>query len=523
MSRIKHAQVVLASALLCVGFAVAQTERGDEQRRIREIHVVIGPVYTEEQAESSSWEAFVNRSHILTRESVIRTKLLFDEGDVLDEELLAASERQLRRFKFLNASEIKVIPIDEQTVDVEVRTKDAWSLEPGANFEGGGGLAKVSAHLIEFNLLGYGKKLFAEGVYENDVGTTWKFGYSDYQLFGSRWVGNARYTSGPLIESFLVQARKPLYSLDSEWSYGGSVSKADSIIRLFEDGDESSRLAKDQTQLSTFVKRSFGPRFRKKNLTLKLKYLKADYSALGEQTTTPLPPDQENLTPTIGVSTGNTSFAKNSYIDKMGIVEDQWLGQNYGGSFGYGIPLGDSIELWDLGVFYFNNRSFSHQQLLRFYSAVSSEVTRNKFVNVKARYYKKFKGHTLATHYRMNLGYDLDSSRQFQLGADSGLRGYPARAFAGDSLALINLEDRQFWGEFQLGPKIALGTVVFVDTGNVWQRNEDFSLSDLNWSAGFGFRIGMSNLPKQPIGRIDFGWPIGESGFALTVGAEQQF
>jgi hypothetical protein len=90
---------------------------------------------------------------------------------------------------------------------------------------------------------------------------------------------------------------------------------------------------------------------------------------------------------------------------------------------------------------------------------------------------------------------------------------------------LMNIEDRQFWGNTSmLGPKLAIGTVVFVDAGNVWEEEEGVDLGELNWSTGFGFRIGVLNLPGQPIVRVDLGWAIAsESSFALTVGAEQHF
>jgi hypothetical protein len=371
--------------------------------------------------------------------------------------------------------------------------------------------------------LGFGKKLFGEAVYENDVGTTWKFGYSDYQLFNSRWVGNAKYTKGPLIESYFAQARLPLYSPDSEWSYGGSAYKGDTIIRLFEDGEESSRFAKDQFQATSFLKRSFGPRFQKTNLTFQLKYMKADFTTLGSATTTPPPPDQANVTPAVGIGKQNIDWVKNSYIDKMGITEDDWLGLTYGGKVGYGIPVGDGFDLWDVQTYVVKHIAFAHEQLLYLNAAVDSEVVRNTFVKAGAKYYKKFSRHTLAMRFSNNFGFEVDSSRQLQLGADSGLRGYPARAFTGEKLILMNLEDRQFWGSVSMGPKIAIGTVVFVDAGNVWKEDENIDLNDLNWSTGFGVRLGMSNLPKQPIVRVDLGWAIGEDSFAVTVGAEQHF
>ena len=515
---------------MCPALANAQNEQNeqvesvDEQRRIREIRIDIAPIYTEEEAEGSSWKSFTNDYHIQTRESVIRTQLVFKEGEVLDMVLVESSERSLRRFKFLNKAEIVVVPVDDQTVDVEVRVKDAWSLEPGMNVKGGGDLYNISAHLIEFNLLGYGKKLFAEAIYESDVGTTAKFGYSDPQLFNSRWAGNATYTNGPYIEAFQMGARLPLYSPDSKWSYGATAFKSDSVIRLFDEGEEVSRFAKSQSQLSSFMKRSFGPRYQKTNLTLSINYKEADYSTLGTETTTPPPQDEANLTPAIGLSTEDVKFVKNSYINKMGRTEDNWVGLRYGGKVGYGIPLEDGFELWNVSTFISNNIAMAHKQMAYLSAAVNSEVVRNTVMGLNARYYKNFSKHTVSTRFKSTLGYELDTSRQFTLGADSGLRGYPARAFSGDKLVLINLEDRQYWGEVSMGPEFTLGTIVFVDAGNVWKRDEDIDIDGLNWSTGFGFRIGMSNLPGQPIVRVDLGWALtGEDNFALTVGAEQQF
>jgi len=526
LRQLQQALILPVSLLMCASLVYAQTEPDGEQRRIRQIRLYIADPYTEEQAEESSWAGFTNRFHITTRESVVRTQLLFKEGDVLDEELLKSSERSLRGFKFLNSAEVSVVPVDEHSVDVEVHTRDAWSLTPGLDIKGGGGLSTVSVHLMELNLLGYGKKLFVEATEESDVGTTMKYGYSDYQLFNTRWITTATYRNGPLIESFLIQARLPLYSPDSKWAYGTSAYKGDSIVRRFEDGEESDRFAKEQVQLDGYVKRSFGERFKKTTLKIALNYKKADYSTLGSATTEPPPPDQANVTPSVSLDKENIKWDKFTYINKMGITEDYWLGLRYGGKLGYGIPVEDGFELWDTRLHASNNTIFAHKQLLKLKGNVSSEVVRNTIVTGSARYYKKFSGHTVATRLSTKLGYELDSSKQFTLGADSGLRGYPARQFTGERLLLMNLEDRQFWGSVAVGPKVEVGTVLFVDAGNVWKEEQEADLDDMNWSTGFGFRLGFSNMPKQPIFRIDFGWSIGsedDNNFAVTVGQEQQF
>ena len=516
---------LLMVLLLSTGLAFAQPASDKESRRIRAIRFYISDIYTEDQALESSWAEFVNRFHITTRESVIRNQILFKEGDVLDKDLVEQSERKLRQFAFLNKAQIEVIPVDDRSVDIEIRTRDAWSLVPGISIKGGGGLATGTVKLEELNLLGYGKKAFVEGIYESDVGWTAKFGYRDSQLFNSRWIASATYTNGPLVESLFLGAARPLYSIDTKWAYGGAFFKTDQVIRLFEAGEESSRFAKDQILVQGYMKRSFGKRFQKTNVKLELKYLKKDFSTLGSATTVPPPEDQANVTPSIRISKqGNVRWQEFTYLNKMGLTEDNRLGSSYGGHVGYGIPVEDGFELWDVGGFFSNDTSFKYKQLLKTMLSINSEVVRNTTALVNLRYYKKFSRHTVATRFKANFGWELDSSRQFTLGADSGLRGYPARQFTGERLMLLNLEDRQFWGDFSLGPKFALGTVIFVDAGNVWKETDDVDLNDLNWSAGAGLRLGWSNLPKQPILRVDCGWAIaGSDDFAVTIGMEQHF
>ena len=521
-----QALILLAVLLLSAGLVFAQPAPDGETRRIREIRLFISDVYSEEEAQESSLAKYVNKYHITTRESVIRNQILFKEGDVLDKDLVEQSERKLRRFQFLNKAQIEVVPVDDQRVDIEIRTQDAWSLVPGLNFGGGGDLYTINVLMQELNLFGTGKKAFVEGIYESDLDDwTFRLGYRDPQVFNSRWVGSVTYTTGPLTESFFVAASRPLYSIDAKWSFGGHVYTADQIIRRFENGDESSRFEKDQITVHGFVKRSFGERFKKTNVKFSVGYLKKDFSPLGSATTEPIPEDQANVTPAIKISKTSTgSFKEVTYINKMGLTEDIWLGHSYGANVGYGIPVENGFELWDVGGFYSSSVSFKYKQQLKTVLNLSSEVVRNTIAIASLRYYKKFSWHTVATRFKLNYGWELDSTRQFTLGADSGLRGYPARQFTGERLMLFNLEDRQFWGDYSLGPKFALGTVVFVDAGNVWKETEDVDLNDLNWSAGAGLRLGWSNLPKQPILRIDFGWGLGGSDdFAVTVGMEQHF
>ena len=74
---------------------VAQDDSQDLYgRHIRHISLQQSNVFPDE--EESTFESMANSLHIVTREGVIRGRLLFEEGDVLDEELLHQSKRRLR-------------------------------------------------------------------------------------------------------------------------------------------------------------------------------------------------------------------------------------------------------------------------------------------------------------------------------------------------------------------------------------------------------------------------------------------
>ena len=83
----------LLVTLGCPALAAAQENALPPQRAIREISNTAEPIYPEETTARSSFKAFVVRNHPPTREWVVRNELLFKEGDILDKDLLVASER----------------------------------------------------------------------------------------------------------------------------------------------------------------------------------------------------------------------------------------------------------------------------------------------------------------------------------------------------------------------------------------------------------------------------------------------
>jgi hypothetical protein len=86
--------------------------------------------------ENYGFYPLVNKLHIQTRPSVIRRGLLFRSGERVSVRVIEESERLLRSNHFLYDVSIQPIAYRDGVVDVEVRTRDTWSLEPGGSFSG---------------------------------------------------------------------------------------------------------------------------------------------------------------------------------------------------------------------------------------------------------------------------------------------------------------------------------------------------------------------------------------------------
>ena len=100
--------------------------------------------------------AGLNRLHWQTRESVIKSQLLFEVGSTLSPAALAESARLLRSRPYLMEASIKVRNPCGSEVDVEVTSHDAWSLTPRLALNRSGGNSKTGFGVREKNLLALG-------------------------------------------------------------------------------------------------------------------------------------------------------------------------------------------------------------------------------------------------------------------------------------------------------------------------------------------------------------------------------
>ncbi|HEX9654823.1 MAG TPA: BamA/TamA family outer membrane protein [bacterium] len=464
---------------------------------------------------------WANTLHIVTRERVIQKTLLFKAGDVLDPELLEESERKLRQLSYLGDAKISIENQDTDSVDIKVVTRDQWSTVLSLILSRGGGRTVLGGALEEFNLLGYGKQIYSEVNHEPE-GITYRARYRDPQLLDSRWTTQENLISGPFIKVFAGQVVRPFYALDTRWAGGIFGDLTDETIRLFSRGEEVSRLRLQSASAQVLVGRALGGRFNKTRVQLSYRYQNRDFSDFGELTSTPLPDDELLHTITSTLSLENVSFVEEKQLDNFQRTEDITLGNLTTISVGRsGLPIPEGVKRFEVSLRRREAQRFFGKHYVVAIAAVQSLFDKDTIASLRLQYYNKaFPSQTVALNFEFDYGIDLETSRQFILGGDTGLRGYPAREFTGDKRLRVNIEDRIFTPINVL--TVALGGVLFFDAGTVWDESVD--LSELNYSIGFGIRLGYTRSPNSRVGRIDFAWPLHRGGgFGVAIGVDQQF
>ncbi len=111
----------------------------------------------------NEYKYFLNKTHLKTREYIIKNYLLIEENDSLVPMKVSESERIIRQLPYIYDARIVVIPVSNTEVDIMVITKDIYSLGLMAEIHGYN-VGKIS--LFDKNLLGFGHELEFETPYD---------------------------------------------------------------------------------------------------------------------------------------------------------------------------------------------------------------------------------------------------------------------------------------------------------------------------------------------------------------------
>lgn len=487
---------------------------------VGEIRIVPMDVFdTSDPAENYALFRLANRLHIQTREGVIRRAILFRSGEPVSLRLIEETERLLRGRAYLYDVSLRPVAVRDGVVDIEVVTRDAWTLSAGAGVSTSGGERSSSFELSDDNLLGTGTRLAFQR--NNDVDrSSSSIEYANDRVFGTRASVAASHASNSDGQRSAVSVVRPFYALDARWTAGVAASSDDRVDALYQAGDIASQYRLKHTQAQVFGGWSRGEVDGwVQRHTLGWSASRVRYSVEPGLVAPPaLPEDDRRVGP---------------YL-RYDLIEDRVereLNRNLIGRpefFQLGLFVGVQVN-WD-------GRAFgADRDALRYSAAISrgfaprpgdtliaraawsGEVLRDgvggQSLSAGAQYYRPqskrrlFYG-SLAADALIRPGV----TDQLVLGGDNGLRGYPLRYQSGARRVLLTAEQR-FYTDVYLWRLFRLGGAAFVDVGRAWggalsNTTNPGWLSDL----GFGLRIVSERSSFGTVVHVDVALPLNRNG-----------
>lgn len=468
---------------------------------------------TDTPEENKSFFRLANQLHIKTREATVAQQLLFQSGDIYSHKKLAESERLLRSRRYLFEVKIRPVAYRDGCVDIEVMTRDVWSLNPNFTLGRRGGANTVGIGVEELNLFGYGK--FVSLSVRSDVDRdTVSLAYQDPQLFGSRWTlasGYGRSNDG-YAKSFALQ--RPFYALDTTWSAGARWRDEKRIERTYSLGVEAERyevLQRDSTVFMGWSRGQIGDWVTR--FTTGFAYTEDSVTRISGNTSgnQSAAPDTSRLAyPWLGIQVLQDDFQTLQNFDQIGRTEDINLGwqasaqlgvatKSFGsdrdavlvvGTLSRGVKLGErTIALFDANLT----------------AQIASSREDIAFLGTGARYYFRQSPQYLLF---ANLRVDASTNTGLTLGGENGLRGYPQRYQTGQGRWLFSTEQRVFtdWYPLRLA---RVGGAVFFDVGRTWGKTLfPAAQRGVVADAGFGLRLGNARLGFNNVIHIDLAFPI---------------
>ncbi len=456
-----------------------------------------------------------NRLHIRTRPRVIERQLLFRPGDPYNPRLLAESERILRSNSYLYDARIRPAEVRDGRVDVDVSTRDVWTLQPGFSFQRSGGQNTTGVDLKEKNFLGLGSSLSIASKSTPDRRTA-SAEFSDDHLFGTRLRTDVLFASNSDGHQRTFFLERPFYALDARWSATGlfdQVERVDTLVGTvtvassFETKKKTINVAGGWSRglINGWVWRFF----------LGGKRDESRFSpAPGTTTTAPVPADRVLVYPYAGFEILQDEYEIAKNRDQIQRTEDFFLGWRFRASVGYAFPsLGADRHATPFAASFGKGVELGDRWTVTGAAAADGRVengaARDARLSAEGRVYLEWSEAWLSFATVTGSRFvSPDGDHQLNLGGDTGLRGYPMRYQAGDRMFLATVEQRYFsnWYPFRL---FRVGGAVFFDIGRAWGGDvAGLPAPGRLRDAGLGLRIGNVRSGLANVIHVDVAFPL---------------
>ena len=504
-----------------------------EGARIGVVEVQVDDVFDPTNPKESGWfYRTANRIHIESKETTIRSQLLFKSGDRFNPNILQETARNLRARNYLADATVSVTRYDPETktVDVLVRVRDHWTLNPGVSFSHTGGYSRSGFQVDESNLLGSGKAISV--AYDQNVDrNSLSLSYVDPNLYSSRWELRAGYQQASDGGLHRISLTRPFYSLDTRWSASFEIADQQKTDYKFSQGvvvDQYQTKANTWTaqggwSTGLYANRGGSTQWVQRwslGVTQNQKHFAPD-AVLG---TKELPADQNSRYPWLGLNWFEDRYVQLRHRDQIDRAEDVYMGRALLMQAGYAAkslgadynalvlqlklqatyqPLEQHIVYWDVGL-------DGRQQSDRWQGIVWGGNLRYDWQQNRERILVIKLAYAGLVH--------PDDSQQLYLGSDEGLRGYPLRYRSGQQRATLVMEQRAYT-DWQVLRLLSVGAAAFADVGYINGDVAESTTQKIYSDVGLGLRLGNIRSSGGEVFHLDLAYPIN----APSVNRKWQF
>jgi hypothetical protein len=497
--------------------------RGTSEQKIRVGHVTVhaGSLFSSSESARGGFYRVANfLLHAQTPEPLLRSFLLFHEGEPFDETRLRESERNLRALDFVKSASIMESAPHDGVVDVTVTTEDEFTTDANVDFSNDGGRSLYDLDVTQKDLFGTGAEADVRVANLRERRT------QSLELLHPALLG--AYTNADLLlahssdggeEKLAIE--RPLFSYTTPYTFAASLDQLKQDSRVYELGSVASlfRQRHREATLSYGSVLAASP-----GMAIRL-LAGIDFVSDAFQPRQGLAPDDRNFKFfESGIDSQFFDFIKLDHVD-LGMREQDF---NLGAHFSIAGGVTPSRVLR-----FRSDNSFGHRfgarafVLTRLTATVREHAARNAIVSSDTRFVDRWSSslpQTSVARFRVDYGSDVDRDVQFFADGQNGLRAYPNFAFSGTRRVVFNAEHRIFLGREWL-QLFEPGAAVFLDSGTATSDRQ--LLRGWKSDAGVGLRIGIPRYESTMI-RIDAAYafnasPLSRKGVVFSIATSQAF
>lgn len=488
-----------------------------EGKKIGTIYITVlniaGGDVEEGKKQDTSWLGkLANTFHIKSKEWVVRERLLFKEGDVIDARTFSESERLLRNSGPFTEARIYV-PYSEEnnsdSVDVYVITRDKWTLALLASYNASSRSSYFG--IKDENLLGFGHRADLKVSHDQDerIGFGADLKYTAPNIMGTYTDVRLDLLTNRKTSFQTIGFSRTFLSTETDWAGGADFTFNKSTVDYYDlEGQQVSMPFKSTSQ-DVWIGRSFHPGFGPSYLTRNSKIVTSfriankGFAQRPQVTSTSNRLFEKGILFLAGIGVINQRFYKDTFIKSFGITEDVPVGgilQFTGGYekgefFGRHYLSGEGIfsrRIQDfgyisarLGIGGFRNANKWEQNLINFNIIYHTSLFK--------------KGNWVIRGFVQNdltLGYNRFMGENLHLHTETGLRGINKYFLYGTKREVLNLEARVIYPYHFYG--FVFGASAFADFGLI--GNKERSLLSNRLYQGYGVSLRTRN---ESIARAD--------------------